>query len=1239
MHEHIPIFRYFGTLSPLFLATAEKMSYDHADSPVARGSSILSHVYNFLLAENWTDGSLLSLKQDIVSGLTLAVTQVAPSIGFALIAGGPPLYGLFSSFFLGVFSCILGGRPGQITAIAGAVVVLYPPLVEKHGYDAICVVSLFTGLLLLVLGLLRVSKYVTLLPATLMVGFCCGLCVSMILHQIDSFRNQDGRYPVGTDALYVSILVIFTYCVMMLLPLFTTVLPSTFVAIILGTALNYAFQMQTSTIGDLYVLKGDFPPPKIPDVNWSSRELWKDVVQSSFLTFVITSIESFMSGYKIQQMTETSTNFDREALGLGAAFIINGFFQGMPGCVVFGPSVLNIDNGTGTRRLAGLICATLMAIFPLALYPVIRYLPMAVLSGVVFGVSSKTADWRMFAMIFLQRISFQEAIVALAVTVTTAVTNLALATGVGFAVALLFFMWNMSRGRLFLKPQDAQDEDHWKEEIVLSTSKTAPRFSSELYHRSFCLSGGGDEELRMWNTFGLRECEIEEDALKGTGEFCPHKLQGNSIDTCFPSVEEVIEATRTPDHFPEELGLHHSACNFSRPLLCDFAHTATILSDERETTDKESYRSKRQRVSSSFDFRMKERVSTNEHEKKKWESSIAQKAESSRCFSCQPQRAEIVSSLPEEHPPSAPLSSSHVSLLPINEEEFLATLERNETHEMLREDLREKSVSAASGCDEGMSKSEPLNSFSSKEGTLGGEGSSCAILNTTEDLYDDHGNEGIPSVKEIDKSEIDSNGGEIRRNDAKGHCCLLEKHQEEEKNNMEGPRSLKPEGVWRSTSGRGGDELPEEEQWVPENTLCAVECHFSGKDEMPYTTLPAEVSPSFDHDYHSGFVVPNSSMTLQNFHLDIQLLHIEVDPTFPQVKVLRVKLFGVLFFGSCTEFVEKMMKIVHVYHAYLFLCVTDIIFDFQDGLMPVIDYSGGEALEAAAATLAKRGIRVHVQHLDPLSEQCIERARRYFPHLSEDNINNVKYLCYTRRIFKRGFFERVEVSPFSNQEGTMNDLLEEDVFLRPNTSVGDEPRSPDTLTSVLTSLSFLETIKIGFPLYLKNFGITVPVFETLQQWEEMTRSRSMGLRGVQESVDAAAHPLVFPRLEELTLGITDTPPFDRRFGEFGHVWLDRLRGKDLRKQSPRVAFERRFVESAPVLAVGNPRPPPESFIQVPRFPGQGFAKNEKFSRAEQTLIQKAVLNLWGIEDDPYPPPHCFHVHLLNAVNQYIDGIL
>lgn len=959
------------------------------ESPVRSKNGLL----RLLISESWTDGSLVSLKEDVISGLTLAVTQVAPSIGFALIAGGPPLYGLFSSFFLGVFSCVLGGRPGQITAIAGAVVVLFPKLIKNHGYDAVCVVSVLTGALLMLLGALRVSRYITLLPSTVMVGFCNGLAVSMVIHQISAFQDEFGDYVVGKEALYVSILCVITFAVMMLLPLFTTILPSTFVAIIVGTAINYIFRMQTTTIGDMYKLQGSFPKPKIPDVEWSDKAFWGDAIQCTFITFIVTSVESFMSDYKIQQLTEVETRYDRECYGLGAAFIINGFFQGMPGCVVFGPSILNIENGTGTRRLSSFICAVLMGIIPVALYSVIRFLPMAVLSGVVFGVSSKTADWRMFAMILLQRISFQEAIVALTVTVVTAVTNLAIATGAGFGAALLFFMWNMSRGRVTMLPNNLQYIDHHQAEEA------------------------------------LRDLE-----------------------------------TQLPDHSTAKISIVNSFVDEDEPVASQNDSPPVVATDLTPSTDK------------------------------------------------------------------------------------------YEENSIFKGGFRAPNVSAAS-----------IGSFSTNRSHIPGTEREIELL--------------IPYSNNLDQNLGGTSGS------------LFSPSELFEANRLES----KPKNVGEGKVDALKDAVVEISALSTPSIETVEVAPGAGASETNDEVLlcPHDINP-----------VPNNSLALGHFKVNVNFLDIENDHIFPQVKVLRVKLSGVLFFGSCADFEQNMMRMLHQFHSQLFLRVTDFIFDFQAGLMPIIDYSAAEALQMAAQTLHKRGIRVHLQNMDPRSEVCVERARRYFPHLRESKVDNAKHVVYARRVFNDGMVG------YSSAVG--DHVLDENYFLKPSSSTN--VREVEFSGSEI-ALPFESTVKIAFPIFLPQFRITVPIFQTITEWNSLAKATKNG------------NGPPFPLLPYIARGITSAKPFDRRLGDIGKIWRIRLLNKDFPTHS---SMQEEWISSS------LPRPKPRQFIQVERFPGKGYMKKEKFSRAEWAMIVQSVHRLWG-DMNSVKPRSWVEDKIRVAVDLYIDG--
>lgn len=954
----------------------------------------------FLLYEKYTDGSFVSLKTDVFAGITLAVAQVAPSVAFAIMGHGEPLVGLFSSFFLGLIACVLGGRPGQITAIAGAVVVLYPDLVDEHGFGAACATSIFAGCFIFLIGVFRVASLVRLLPASLMMGFCNGLALSMVIHQIPQFRDQHGNYVVGMQAFHTAVICVVSYAIMMLLPYFTTVVPSAFIAIAAGTVLEYVFSMNTVTIGDLYELHGQFPRPRVPSMDWGNSKCIKDVMVASLLTAIISAIESFMAGYRIQQITETATNFEREALALGVAHFTNGFFDGMAGCVVYGPCILNIECGSGTRRLSALICAVLMVIIPVGLYAVIGIIPMGALSAVLFGVSSKTADWRMLSMIFLQRISLQESAVALIVTVVTVVENLAIGAASGFAAALVFFMWNMARGRVSMVP----------------VMNSAP------YSMAVAEPDDGSTERRR----------------SSAGETLPSALPRST----------------SPD------------------------------SDDDE---------------------------------------------------------------------------------------------------------RKQQRGAAGGGN-------------------GGNGSRVGF-----------------AVVDADTA--------VRR-------------------------------------GVGLDE-------VALHVRKRVTAAASAGVGSPTKVHP--VSPPFPGDGGA------ESMSHNPTAMDVDFLDVRRDPDFTEIKVLRIKLSGVLFFGSCLEFVDGMMKLLHNHHGEIFLKVTDLILDFQHGLLPIMDYSAAEAIEDVAKIFYKRGICTHVQNLDPLSWTCFERCRRYFPAVSEDDVNNVKHLCYIRRIFKiksrrlgttvhaanrvdgafistddsgdtnDGIFVRaneslvrtttITMGPTAIPEGDIPSGSDADSDAHGYSNPEDEPLpSPlpvdvngdptgppprtameheDAVGAVMSAteeqVPLAASVKVGFQVYRPAFGITVLVFDTLTNWARRER-------------DALAAGAVPP----LELGLSERRPLDRQFCEFSRIWWDRLFNRDVPRPVPPGA--RPAAVGPAAYSAPRPRPPPAHLRQVPRFPGQGFARGECLRRREWQLIRAAVHR--SVFDAPPPPElNRFAARVTKFKVDLVDGFI
>ncbi len=392
-------------------------------------------------------------KIEILSGLTVALALVPEAIAFAMIAGLSPLTGLYAAFSIGLITSILGGRPGMISGATGAVAVVYVGMISalKELYPAITIdeitqyvfaTVILAGVLQILAGVLRLGKFIRLVPHSVMYGFVNGLAIVIFLAQFDAFKI-DGEWMTGMDLVMMSALVIFTMFIIWGLPKLTKSVPSSLVAIIVVSLITVLFKIDTKTVvdtlpGDMTSLKGGFPPFNVPDIPWNWETL-SFIFPYSLIVAGVGLIESLLTLNLIDEITQTRGHSNRECIAQGTANFVTGFFSGMGGCAMIGQSLINISSGA-RARLSGIVAALALLSFIMWGASIIEKLPMAALVGVMFMVAIGTFEWASLKV--FGKMPLTDIIVMIVVTlVTVFLHNLALAVLIGVIISALTFSW------------------------------------------------------------------------------------------------------------------------------------------------------------------------------------------------------------------------------------------------------------------------------------------------------------------------------------------------------------------------------------------------------------------------------------------------------------------------------------------------------------------------------------------------------------------------------------------------------------------------------------------------------------------------------------------------------------------------------------------------------------------------------------------------------------------------------
>jgi len=387
------------------------------------------------------------IKNDLLSGLTVALALVPEAVAFALLAGLHPLTGLYAAFTIGLIASIVGGRPGMISGATGAIAVVVGTLVAQHGVEYLFAAVVLMGLIQILFGILRLGKFIRLVPHPVFLGFVNGLALVIFLAQMEHFKitQPDGghEWMSGSPLAIMFALIILTMVIIHYLPRFTKAIPSTLAAIVVGTlivlGIGYlGFDLNTRTVADMASIKGAFPPFHIPDVSLSWETL-KIVFPYAVVMAAVGLIESLLTLNLVDELTETTGHPNRECIGQGVANTVTGVFSGMGGCAMVGQSIINIKSG-GRQRLSGISAAIFLLIFILYASPLIEVIPIAVLVGVMFMVVIGTFEWGSLRL--LGKIPIADWVIIVAVTLITVFTdNLALAVITGVILSAVVFAW------------------------------------------------------------------------------------------------------------------------------------------------------------------------------------------------------------------------------------------------------------------------------------------------------------------------------------------------------------------------------------------------------------------------------------------------------------------------------------------------------------------------------------------------------------------------------------------------------------------------------------------------------------------------------------------------------------------------------------------------------------------------------------------------------------------------------
>jgi sulfate permease, SulP family len=401
------------------------------------------------LRQDW----LSNIRNDLLAGLVVALALIPEAIAFSIIAGVDPKVGLYASFCIATVIAFAGGRPGMISAATGAMALVMVMLVKEHGLQYLLAATLLTGVLQIVAGWLRLGSLMRFVGRAVIVGFVNALAILIFMAQLPELTNVSWVVYAMTAA-GLGIIYLFPYI--------TKAVPSPLVAIVALTALAMYMGLDIRTVGDMGELPDSLPVFLLPDVplNWETLAI---IFPVSATLAVVGLLESMMTASIVDDLTDTSSNKNRECVGQGVANIASGCLGGMAGCAMIGQSVINVKSG-GRGRLSTLAAGVFLLLMIVFIGDWVSQIPMAALVAVMIMVSIGTFNWASIRDLRSHPLSYSVVMLA---TVAVVVFTHDLAQGVLVGVLLSGFFFAHKVGQVLHISSRSVDEGRVRHYHVL----------------------------------------------------------------------------------------------------------------------------------------------------------------------------------------------------------------------------------------------------------------------------------------------------------------------------------------------------------------------------------------------------------------------------------------------------------------------------------------------------------------------------------------------------------------------------------------------------------------------------------------------------------------------------------------------------------------------------------------------------------------------------------------------------
>lgn len=392
---------------------------------------------------------------DIVAGIIVAIIALPLSIALAIASGATPERGLFTAIIAGFVTALLGGSKVNITGPTAAFATIVAGIIMTEGMDGLFLATIMAGLLLILMGLLRVGSLIKYIPHTITIGFTAGIAVTLVVGQLKDFLGL--TYPTGVVAIetleklslvfenistfniWAFLIGVLGLAILILWPKISKKIPGSLIAVIVGSLVCLIPVINANTIGSLYTISSNLPTFSFPEI---TMDRVITLLPSAFTIALLAGIESLLSCVVSDKMVGDKHNSNTELIALGTGNLLVGCLGGIPATGAIARTAANVKNG-GKSPLAGMVHAVVLLLVLVLLMPLASYIPMPIIASILFIVAYNMSEWREFVAVIKTK-KWNDILVLVLTFALTVIFDLVKAIAVGlivhYVIKLIYFI-------------------------------------------------------------------------------------------------------------------------------------------------------------------------------------------------------------------------------------------------------------------------------------------------------------------------------------------------------------------------------------------------------------------------------------------------------------------------------------------------------------------------------------------------------------------------------------------------------------------------------------------------------------------------------------------------------------------------------------------------------------------------------------------------------------------------------